>query len=200
MAIRSKKYKWTLINTQWLDQKNGVKLIAKKQKFQNHSSIIRISSIFSIPFHVIKSAMESFTFRENEEINSFIIDKNINYKTFQTYNCLKINWPFVGDRDYIIKHDWTEVVQKPSEFVMLKSQSINNEEFPENRGVVRGEIQRFDFVLRKINEEKTKVYLDVQIDNKGFLPSIFSDRIQKKMAVDTLRDIYKKALIIREGE
>jgi hypothetical protein len=105
------------------------------------------------------------------------------YIIHQEFN---LPWP-VANRDYVYKGKAT--LDSKTGSVTLKLTSVNHDQVPNVKRVVRGHLDESFYVLTPMKDGQTLVEVSIQTDPKGLIPSWLANLIQKKWPIKTLKGI-----------
>ncbi len=97
----------------------------------------------------------------------------------------------VTDRDFVQKR----IILKKTAGIdyCLAFKSIELNEYPPIKGVIRGKTILSGFLIRKKDEKKTEVTLISQVDLKGSIPKYLINKVAQKAPLTWIKK-FKKAL------
>jgi hypothetical protein len=107
------------------------------------------------------------------------------------YNRLEAPWP-VSDRDFVFRS--VIKLEKKTKTVAFELRSVADALAPVNEDkAVRGELLASSYVLTEVEEGKTRVTVEIQVDPKGSIPKVIVNWAQKGWPRATLEGIRDQA-------
>ena len=108
-----------------------------------------------------------------------------------TYNRTHLPRPF-WDRDFVFTDEYFFDPAKGSVFDKMKS--IEHVDWPEQEGVVRGNLLSSSFYAKKVDEGSTWVEVRIHVEPKGSLPAWLVNLVSRSWPYDTFRDLRHQAI------
>ncbi len=182
-AIAEDKPAWEQLSDEdgikvWRREVEGSPVVAVKGEATFATSIAKLAG-------VLKD-----TSREKEWVCSLgeaRVLKVVSPTVWIEYNRLEAPWP-VSDRDFVIR---TEIkVDKQKKAVTFDIKSVEEPSCPPNEDkAVRGELVASTYQLQGLEDGRTRVTVEIQVDPKGSLPKWLVNWAQKGWPRATLENI-----------
>lgn len=107
------------------------------------------------------------------------------------YNQTKAPWP-IANRDFVFHAKLTPSPDLKT--VLVTIQSTEDDAEPVRDGVVRGTLNSSRFFLESINDQQTRVTVEIHADPKGSIPKWVVNLFQKGWPLDTINGIRKEVV------
>jgi hypothetical protein len=153
----------------------------------------RGEGVIDAPFHrvvaVYMDSNRSCEWMADCVANLEVEKPNLEHQT--TYNRTHLPRPF-WDRDFVFTDEYDFNSVEGSVFDTMKS--VEHPTWPEQEGVVRGNLLSSSFYARIIDEDSTWVEVRIHVEPKGNLPAWLVNLFSRSWPYDTFRDLRHQAM------
>lgn len=176
------------------------KIVNKKSKINVYSMEFENSDVLAFKAHGILNAnvgkiMEALRNVEDSvkwmpNLKEKVTVRNVSDLEAITYSVNNIPFPF-RDRDMVLRNVLS--IDEKRKLLVVNSYSVQADKRPPHKKRVRAQMRLGQTLLIPIDENRTEVYLMVQVDPMGNIPTWIVNFVQKSIPRAFLKSVEKRA-------